>query len=144
MEEPSPSPSSLRTGPDMASAIYAVSIAADMLESAKERFSEGDLQGALENSRDAIRIASSAVLFRDGYITDDFDKTVRYLSRRYDSIFPLREWERVEMTYLGEGGLYNIILKAVGKQRKSDEEKVHDAVAVAERFIETARRELES
>ncbi len=128
----------------MASAVHAMSFAADMLEAAKERLSAGDLQGALDNSRDAIRIASSAVLFRDGYITDDFDKTIRYFSRRYDSMFPLRDWERVEMTYLGSGGLYNMILKAAGARLKSDEDKAREAVLVAERFIETTRKELES
>ena len=80
----------------------------------------------------------------DGYITDDFGKTVRYLSRRYDSIFPLRDWEKVEMTYLGERGLYNMLLKAMGKPPRSDQDKAHDAVEVAERFIETTKKELES
>jgi HEPN domain-containing protein len=128
--------------PDAASAAHAFDLAADMLSLAKELFSEGDLQAALQHSRDSMRLASSAILFRDGYVTDDFDKTVRYLSRRYDSIFPLRDWERVEMTYLGTGGLYNMILKAMGKQRKSDREMVAEALSIAERFVETARMEL--
>jgi hypothetical protein len=120
----------------------AMALAGDLLSAAKERYSSGDLQSALEGSRDAIRVASSAILFRDGYITDDFDKTVRYLSRRYDGLFPLRDWERVEMTYLGEGGVYNMLLRMMGMRRRSDSEMVRAALDVAERFIETTRREL--
>jgi hypothetical protein len=131
-----------RFAPPAGNPAQAFSLAAEMLEIARERFSEGDLQAALDGSRDCIRLASSAILFRDGYVTDDFGKTVQYLSRRYDSIFPLREWERVEMTYLGSGGMYKMILKMMGKTIRSDQELVDEALTVAQRFVETARREL--
>ena len=121
---------------------HAYELASERLELARRSFYDGDMQAALENSRDCMRLVSSAILFRDGYVTNDFDKTVRYLSKRYDSIFPLRDWERAEMTYLGSGGLYNMIMAAMGKPKKTDRELVGEALKAAERFFETARREL--
>lgn len=142
MEEGGYATNSKRIGLEIASAIHAVNLARDMLKTAKERCLIKDYHSALEYSRNSIRIASSAVLIRDGYITDDFEKTVKYLTTRYDSRFPLREWEKVEMTYLGEGGLYNIILKAMGKTKKSDDELVLEAISVAEKFVRSVRNEL--
>ncbi len=130
-------------GPDPASASHAAYLAESVLELAKEAFASGDYHLALAHTKDAIRLASSAVLIRDGYITDDFDKTVVYLSKRYGPAFPIRGWEKVEMTYLGGGGLYNAILRAMGKPVRSDRELVGEAIAVAETFITTARMEVE-
>ncbi|MFN7991242.1 MAG: hypothetical protein U0R44_03730 [Candidatus Micrarchaeia archaeon] len=134
---------SVRVAPDLASAIYALDLASDTLRDAKEKFTSHDLQGALDGSRDAIRIASSALMFRDGYVTADFDRTVRFLRSKYDDQLPLRAWERVEMAYLGEGGLYNMLLVALGKERKSDDDLVSEALSVAETFIIKARKELD-
>ncbi len=129
--------------PAPASASYAADLAESVLAEAKQAFSSGDYTLALAHSKDAIRLASSAVMLRDGYITDDFDKTVVYLSRRYGPAFPTRGWEKVEMTYLGGGGLYNAILRALGRKILSDRELVSEAISVAESFIQSARKEVE-
>ncbi len=133
----------IRVAPDLSSAIYAIGLASENLRHARERLSGHDLQGALEGSRNAIRLASSALMFRDGYVTGDFDRTVRFLRSKYDDQLPLRDWERLEMAYLGEGGIYKILLRAVGKSVKSDAELVNEALAVAETFIIKVRKELE-
>ncbi len=129
--------------PDPSSASYAADLAESVLLEAKDAFALGDYNLALSQAKDAIRLASSAVMFRDGYITDDFDKTVVYLSKRYGPAFPIKGWEKVEMTYLGGGGLYNAILRALGRKVLSDQELVSEAISVAETFIAASRREME-
>src|SRR5262249_21390411 len=128
--------------PDHGGAMFALGLAVDMLQEAREMRESNDYHAALEDSRDAIRIACSAIMLRDGYVTDDFDKTVKYLLEHYDSLFPVREWERVEMTYLGEGGLYNMLMRAMGRSKKTDDELVNEALSVAEKFISAATKEL--
>ena len=43
-----------------------------------------------------MRIASSAILFRDGFIAPDLESSCSYLKKKYGGSFPLNEWKEVE------------------------------------------------
>jgi hypothetical protein len=129
--------------PDYASALIALNAASDLLESAREKLLHDDLPGALESSRDAIRMATSALLFRDGYVAASLEATADYLSKKYPGIFPLGEWDIVEVAASGRITLYKFLLSAMGKLKKSDRQEADRAVETAETFIQTARMELE-
>ena len=133
----------LRTQPDMASAVFALERASYMLESARERFGRRDYPGAFEESRNAIRMASSAMLFRDGYVSENLETTVSYLVQRYPGAFPVEEWQRLEDVPMEDTpGLYNMILGAMGKIKKTGEQEAMEAMALADAFIGSARAEM--
>ncbi|HSB47699.1 MAG TPA: hypothetical protein VLD37_06830 [Candidatus Bilamarchaeum sp.] len=129
--------------PDYASALIALNAATDLLESAREKMTHDDLPGALENSRDAIRLASSALLFRDGYVAGSLEDTASYLSKRYPGVFPLADWDTLEVAASGRVTLYKLLLSAMGKIKKDAREEAGRALTTAEAFISSARSELE-
>jgi hypothetical protein len=129
--------------PDYASALIALNAASDLLESARERMGHEDPQGALENSRDAIRLASSAILFRDGYVAGSLEDTANYISKRYPGVFPLSDWDVIEVAASGHVSLYKLLLLAMGKIKKNDKDDASKAITTAEAFIASARSELE-
>lgn len=132
-----------RSAPDSARAILAVRLASDVLDAARQRYELKDFEGALESSRDSVRLSSSALLFRDGYISDTLDGTLDYLSHRYPGVFPLEGWRRMESAIVGGGrGLYAILMEAFGKAKKAGEEDARDAIAVASAFLKSAQSEM--
>ncbi len=93
MELPS---SIVKKTPDRLSAIYALSSASMLLDEARYNYDRGDFMGAVTSSRDAMRMASSALLFNDGYIAPTFEATLVYLSRKYPGRLPLDGWKAAE------------------------------------------------
>jgi hypothetical protein len=133
----------VRAEPDRASAAFALATASELLVLANERLGRGDFRGSFEESRNAIRMASSAILFRDGYIADSLDSTLIYLLKHYPGILPLDDWQRLEqMPAYDSPGLYNMLLAAMGKLKKTGEQEAKEAVMVAGAFIESARAEM--
>jgi hypothetical protein len=132
-----------RKNPDVAGALYAVTLAGDLLESAGDKFSRKDYPGAFEDSRNAMRLASSALLLRDGYVSDSLETTISYLFQRYPGELPLDEWHRFEEAAYGSGyGLYFMILKAMGKVKKTGEQEAYEAMSTAMAFINSTRAEM--
>ncbi len=133
----------IRREPDTASAILALQLAAESLGEARARFSRRDYTAALELSRNAMRLASSALLFRDGCVCPTLESASSYLAWRYPGSFPLDEWERLESIPIEDSpGLYNMILSALGKLKKAGEQEATDALSAASIFIESARAEM--
>jgi hypothetical protein len=129
--------------PDWASALNALSLATDMLILAQERFSRGDYSGAFEYSRNAIRMASSSLLFRDGILSGSLEATVAHLMKHYPGVFPVDEWQRLEVIPATDSpGLYNMILSAMGKLKKTGEQEAKEAMKVAGSFITSANSEM--
>src|SRR4030042_4431011 len=85
-----------RRPPDPSSAIFALRAASDSLASASELYDRKDYQEAFERSRDAIRLVSSALMFRDGCICGTLEASAPSLLERYPGMFPVGEWERIE------------------------------------------------
>jgi len=129
--------------PDRASAQNALRLASDLLSISRERFAEGDYPGAFEQSRNAIRMASAALLFKEGYLSDSLDATTAFLLKRYPGVFPVQEWLGLEsMPAEGAPGLYNMILSAMGKIKKTGAQEAKEAILVAESFFMSAESEL--
>ena len=77
-------------------AVYALSVAVEMLQSAEENATKSSFEDSLMQSRDSMRIASSAILFRDGFIAPDLESSCSYLKKKYGDALPLDEWKEVE------------------------------------------------
>jgi hypothetical protein len=134
---------SARREPDRASAMFALRVASEHLGSASEFFSKKKFHLAFETSRNAIRIASSALMLRDGYISDTFEGTAGYLLDRYPGTFPVHSWGKLEMIQTeASGGLYLMILSFLGKLKKAGEQDARDALAAAKIFVGSAREEM--
>jgi hypothetical protein len=132
-----------RNRPDIARAMYAIDLASELLDSAREKYGKEDFRGAFEDCRNAMRLASSAVLFRDGFVSDSLEATASYLLQRYPGIFPVEEWYRMEESaFEGGYGLYYLLLKAAGKVRKTGEQEAAEALSVAGVFLESAMEEI--
>jgi hypothetical protein len=132
-----------RISPDRASALVALYSASDLLTLAKERFSHRDFHGAVIESRNAIRLASSALLFSEGVVSGSLDATLAYLIEHHPGALPIDEWQRLEETPDADSpGLYNIILGAMGKLKRTGEQEANEAIIVAEAFIASARAEI--
>lgn len=128
--------------PDYGSAIVAISAASDLLALAREKLAREDAEGAMEGSRDAIRLASSAILFRDGYVSGSLEDTADYIAKKYPGLFPIEGWERIEIASSPRVTLYKMFLSAMGKIKKPGRESAEEAIITAETFIESARSEL--
>lgn len=131
--------------PNHTSAMNALRLASGLLLIARESLANKDYPAALEQSRNAIRMASAAILFRDGHVSDSLDATASFLLRRYPGVFPIEEWLNLE-SLGGENspGLYNMIMSAMGKIKKTGEQEAREAVLVAESFATSAEMELKA
>lgn len=138
MDEPEPAPDIHQRMPDYLSALEVLKLASEMLEQAEGKMETGDFPGAIEDSKNVMRMSASAVLFRDGFIAPTFDATQKYLDMRYPSLLPLDEWGALETRVTGEGpGITNLLARVFGKgAQKSD---AGFAIGNAKRFLEGAR-----
>jgi hypothetical protein len=125
-----------RKNPDTTGARFAANAALDILAMARERLNNRDYQGAFRESKDAIRMASSALLLRDGYVASTFEATIRYIEERHSGQLPIEEWQYLENMLTGEGpGLLNLIVRFAGKNKKTGKQEASQAMAIAERFV---------
>ncbi|MEW6748226.1 MAG: hypothetical protein AB1295_00775 [Candidatus Micrarchaeota archaeon] len=132
-----------RRNPDHSSAMVALSAASDALATAKGLYGERRFQEAFESSRDAIRLVSSALMFRDGCICGTFGSSQAYLLERYPGMFPLEAWRRIEMFQDDYGsGPMAAISRILGKARTAGETEANEALRAATMFVDSARNEL--
>jgi len=131
------------SAPNPAAALLALSAAADSLDAARERIARGDFPGAFSDSRNAIRFASSAVLLREGAMSDSAEGVAHLLATRFPGRFPIEDWLDIESIPEEDSpGLYNIILAAMGRLKKAGEQEAHYALTVAESFVRAAVSEM--
>ncbi|NYZ73968.1 hypothetical protein H0O00_02410 [Candidatus Micrarchaeota archaeon] len=143
MEEGTPDSDIVSIEPDLAGAVFAVHLASQMLDKAREDFSRKDYSGALEESRNAMRMASSAIMLKNGHLTGSLDSTIAYLSSSYPGRFPLRSWYVAETTTIAKGGgLYGALIKAIGRTTRNLEQEASDAINAADRFLDAIRMEM--
>lgn len=133
------SPDVFRKTPDMISAIQAVEAASQMLFAAKELMEGGDYCGSLEQSRAALRVAASALLYKDGVIAQTFEATTEHIEKQYPDTFPLSDWEKIERTVTGDGpGLLNMLIRASGRQTGIPEAR--HALSIATSFLNNVKQ----
>ena len=77
-------------------AAYALEVAASLLGTAKEMADQSSVDDAITTARAAMRMASSALLFKDGLISSDFNSSCDYLQKKYGDELPVSQWKRVE------------------------------------------------
>jgi hypothetical protein len=129
--------------PDRAGAAGALSLASRMLALSIERLEAGDYAGSVGESRNAIRLASSAMLMCDGVVVGSLEATAEYLARNHPGVFLVEEWVALEQAAAVETpGLYNMLLTAMGKVKKTGEQEAKEAMRVAEAFVSSAKSEM--
>lgn len=125
--------------PDPQGAMVALATAAGLLESAQSGFARRDYDSSFTDARDSIRLASSAILMRDGYVATSLDATTYYLDGRYAGMLPLDSWTEMETSFSGEAGMTSLLLRALGKNKKPDKENTEQALAVAGSFLTSVK-----
>ncbi|MFH1521290.1 MAG: hypothetical protein ABID61_06610 [Candidatus Micrarchaeota archaeon] len=128
-----------KLNPDIVKAAFALELALNMLDLAKEKLDSGNHVAAFEEARNSIRVTSSAILFKDGCVFCDFDGTSSYLCHTYPHIFNIRQWKRLESIDLASGpGFYNVLLKLVRKIINIEKHESKQAVLLAWQFLDSA------
>jgi len=133
-----------RKQPDTVGAMLAIDAASGILASAKERLAHDDFEEAFLEAKHAMRMASSALLIKDGFLATSLDATVHYISDKYPDMVPVEQWREMESRITGEGpGLLNLVIRLSGKTRKAGEADARSAVLLAGRFIACVNRIME-
>lgn len=128
--------------PDLAGAVFAVSLAARMLDNARQHFARKNYPAALEESRNSIRMASSALMLRNGHMAGSLEAAIAYLSSNYPGQFQVHGWQRAETTVVDrKGGLYGMLASVAGVTRNMEAEAA-GVIGIAESFLDTVRRQL--
>ncbi len=132
----------IKIDPEPSTAIYALSVAEEFLREAQEHIRKRNYEEACESAKNAARMASSAVLYNDGYVAKTLGTTCYYLEQHYPKKFPVEEWRVLEVgttekIKIVERILYFLRLK---KKKKEDTEKnARKALTIAEIFVASVR-----
>jgi len=143
MEELPEGPDFSRRIPDLVSAYVAMDVAAEMLNSAIEKYHNKTYEEAFIDSRNSVRVAASAILLKDGCIASTFDSTIRYLEPRYSNILPLDSWSDLEAIQAEGDGIIYFLLKVIGKIKKPNRQQAKKAIITAEQFLNSVRMMVE-
>ncbi len=127
----------VKTAPDNERARYSLDMADGFLFSAKEKLSNKDYGSSIEDARNAICLASAAIMFKDGYISSTFEGTLSYLSQHYPGKLPLDEWNKVEFTIISRGGVYDLLNTIVKKTREQQSKKAFETASI---FVNVTRQ----
>ena len=123
-------------GPEPERAIYALSVAAALLEEAKIQSEETASVETIIKARDSMRIACSAILFKDGYIAPDFDSSFSYLRSKYGEKVPLNEWKDIEQ--MAKASPLDRITNLLGLAKDQGHKNAKKALESAGRFLEAS------
>lgn len=143
MGEEDPPSETVRIPLNLAGALIALESASGQLALAKEKLAHRDYNGAIMESRDAMRLSSSALLYSEGIVSGSLDETLSYLSGRHPGALPFDGWQRAEwIADAVSPGLYNALLSAMGRLKKTGRQQAEEAVNCAEAFVAFAHSEL--
>jgi uncharacterized protein (UPF0332 family) len=131
-----------RIEPSEENALIALSVSADLLNSASTRLGSGDYEGAMEDSRNSVRMAISSLLYKDGFVAATMEGMIYYLQKNYSGIFPLEDWQVMEkIAHSSEGSLTQKLKELLKIKKKYSEtfgsKKLNSETAVktAEKFV---------
>jgi len=129
----------LKINPEPSKAVYAAGMAKDFIESAKEKMDSGRYDDAMEDIKNAIRIASSAIMYNDGYVANTLDTTCYYLQNHYPEKFPVKEWKIIELGTKTGVRMVDAVMERLGFGKKQDAKKneAERALAIAEAFVQS-------
>lgn len=122
-----------RVEPEAGRGVYALSVAMDILESARQKAADSRFDDAIVLCRDSMRMASSALLFEDGVVAGDLEASCDYISRKYGDSVPTGEWKAVESMALT--GPADRILAVFGRSGGTAGQKAKAVLESAFRFI---------
>ncbi len=126
--------------PAPVAAVMALNTAAELLESAAEEFAREDYPSSFMDARNSMRLASSALLLRDGYVGVTLEATTSYLEARYAGMVPVETWKELETAFPGEtAGIMSRFLGTLGRNKKIDRESTEQALAAANDFLRSVR-----
>lgn len=115
-----------------------INTAEEFLKNSMFSFQKGDYPSSFEDSRNALRLAASALLFKNGLIGKTLEATINHIESKYPDIFPCKEWVIIEKTISGFGpGMFNILILALNKG--ADKEKAQFAYSTAEKFVKLVK-----
>ncbi|MFH1221580.1 MAG: hypothetical protein V1492_00680 [Candidatus Micrarchaeota archaeon] len=124
----------VRTHPEPYKAVYALETAKEFIKNAEEDMLRNDYNSAYGNSLHAMRMASSAVMFLDGYIAQTLDSATYYLKEKYVQL-PADEWRQIELDDPTKRGLADRFAEALGRKKYDERQASARAVAVAREFV---------
>ena len=126
--------------PDPVGAMLAVSLASDMLDSARENLYKNDFDQTMENSLHSIRAAASAILLKQGHIASTFEATYGFLYSNFPHELSLDSWKSLETSSFGTNrGMAYSIFKTIGIIKKTDEQQAKQALKTAEKFLDSVQ-----
>jgi hypothetical protein len=114
-------------------AAYALEVAASLLGSAKEMAEKSSFDEAIVSARDSMRMAGSALLFKDGLVSTDLDSSCQYLAEKYGSELPVDEWRRVEQ--LTRTSFIDKLADIFGSSKNRLEKNADLAMEAAHKFL---------
>jgi len=114
--------------------MVALSAALEFLQSAQQKAAESSYDDAIILSRDSMRAASSAILFKDGLMAADLESSCSYLKRRYGDSVQVSEWREVEA--LAQPSVMDSLAGIFGSRRGQREKDARRALECAARFVE--------
>lgn len=138
--------------PNRENALFALTMSADLLISAKQKFENKEYLNTIDDAKNCIRVAVSALLYNDGYVAASIDSSVYYLEKNYSGLFPLNDWKIIEAIKPDEiGGLFEILIKKLGREKEDkaktfgdDQSNAKVAISSAEKFVTSVRYLLEA
>lgn len=135
-----------RIEPSRENALFALTVAADLLISAREKLKSLDFYGAINDANGCMRMAASALLYNDGYVAGSLESTIYYIHKNYEGMFPIEDWKIAEKIGEGpRGGLVDALIKKIKKEKSSGEtfgdyeSNAKTAVLTADKFVSTVR-----
>lgn len=135
-------PGTVRITPEPSKAVFAIETALRLYETAKTDMENRRYDDAYAGSKNAIRMASAAIMYNDGYVANTMEGAYEYIEKNYGDKMVVGEWKDVEIKAPENKGIIETILEIIGiRRRKEGEEaeRAEKALSVAKTFIESAR-----
>ena len=135
-------PGIIKINPEPSRAIFAVETAAHLIEAAKTELENRRYEEAYEDAKNAIRMASAAMMYNDGYVANNIEGAYEYMDKKYGEKVMVKEWKTVEVRSPENRGIIDRLLEMLRlKKRKEDEMEIdaRKALHVAEVFVESGK-----
>ncbi len=124
----------IKVNPEPYKAMHAIETAKELLNSAEELLETGDYESAYGNALNAMRMASSALMFLDGQIAQTLETAVEYIKNTHSKI-PVDEWRDAEYQDPLKKGILNRLFEIFGIRKSDDRARATKVVGVARVFI---------
>jgi len=134
-------PGVVKIDPEPLKAILAVETAQNLLEVAKDEINERKYDDSYEDAKNAIRMASAAIMYADGYVAKTMEGAYEYFEKKRGDKELVKEWRDVEIKSPENRGFVDRLLEALRfKKKKESEEdtKARKALTLAENFVKSA------